>query len=278
MPNIGERRTVGGVTGEWDGEAWVNVTPVVPAPSDQGGELLPAAIRAASSFGGPLVSAGGEAAAQLAEMATGRRTPSIYPSEAFGLSPLQIGVAGATGFIPGAKAVRGLRMVASGAARGGITAAAQEAASAYERGQSPQDIATQAAKAGGVGAVTGAITPVAAQAVESAVSRIPNIASELMPGTPGRLLRLFRRVQPETSNAVNIPNLSGIIDPTKRRLAPELLELNAKVVKTPEDWQRAQYLLKQIGVGPEDVTSYMTDQARLWGKLGGGGRGPINVK
>lgn len=260
MPNVGERRTVGGVTGEWDGEAWVRVAPEPPEPSSQGGEFVPAAIRAASSFGGPLVSAGGETVAQLAEMATGRRTPSIYPSEAFGLSPVQIGVAGVTGMIPGVRSVRGLRMATRGAVQGGAEAALQEAASAYGRGESPRQIATQSAKAGGMGAAVGAITPGVMDVVTSTASKIPHLAAELAPGLTGRIIRLFRRLPTEAVEAPTIPNgrLSyGTQTDAVQNARNRAAELTAKIrtgIVTPDELRELDWLTTNLTRLNEEIS------------------------
>jgi hypothetical protein len=39
MPQVGERKTVGGVTGEWDGQTWRQVQAGTDAPSNSGGFL-----------------------------------------------------------------------------------------------------------------------------------------------------------------------------------------------------------------------------------------------
>lgn len=71
-------------------------------------------------------------------------------------------------------------------------------------------------------------------------------------------------------------DFSKITDPTKRRLAPELLEVAGKTIKSADDWARATELLRQVGVtGLDKVTTYMTHPPTLWGFLGGGGRGRI---
>jgi len=106
-----------------------------------------------------------------------------------------------------------------------------------------------------------------------------------------RLLRQARRLeaQPNSGGRLrtrdvplgqeSVPDLGKIADPTKRRLAPELLEIAARPVKSMSDWQRATELLRQVGVtGVDKVTRYMAHPPTLWGFLGGGGRGKINTK
>lgn len=276
MPEIGERAIVNGHHVVWDGD-WVL------APLDEAGPVtrpgsvsVPAAIRAVTGLvpvagpAGAAVGFGGEALAQLVEVATGAR-----PAEITKEMLAQIGVATGLGAVKGAKFIPGLKGVARAGVRGAAQAGAGAAATEAARGGSGQEILEAAGAAAKVGGVGGAVTPSLGRGVQAAVGKLTNAAPALLARLP-RLQLLLSALKSDAPPAIGGQSAAppAPLDMSQRR-GGALIPLGQKPIWTLEEERAFLAQARALGFSDADIAKGMQDPAWLMGKISAGGTGTM---